>query len=369
MSAADELRPDVGFPGALACFGFGVAAFFRALSRPWVLLLAWATYTALALPMVVPLYGSLDAALSHNPLAQGHWGQVLLAEHDRVFPGLGRVSAWLPLLSALVMTLLAPGLVRCVHGAPRSRGLGALLAESGRLLPRSLRSLLPALVLLILWTWLWKAFIDPFLLGLDWTNADADRAFRVGLASKLVAGIGVFKVLMLRRLALARLVVEDRRSATWAWLWALGWYARHPLRTWAAYLGLLLVWVVVVSAGSTALDLLEAHFFEQATRPLLFLVATQVVAVLLCAVTLAGFLVAGRLVSIDAALRAGPEVPVAEVTPVAARRGRVASPAPRDEAGIQDDESREVMAWAEGGASHATPGERIDATKDYGTTP
>lgn len=203
--------------------------------------------------IVLPAYGDLRAALDRLPTARGEFGTMLLGEVERLRPGTRpSIDAW-GLLATLCWIFAAGGAAtiggvvdRRERVRPRAISVAAFLGQGGRYFFRSLRTWLIFILLVLLWAWAWRDVAVPFLEERYVLGGDERMQFRYDVIRDVVFAIGVFKLWMLRRLAMGFLVVHERRSALRAWLSALGFLFFHPIRSFFGF-------GVVAAFGAAAL--------------------------------------------------------------------------------------------------------------------
>jgi hypothetical protein len=317
-------------PGLLQALLLGPQAFSSVLRAPRVLLLVYLCMTLPSVLLLTSYYQSLNAALADNPLANGHGGLFLLQDYDRLHPDGAVLPGLMQLIWALMITFFAGGLLSTVGLSRKPRpGLSGFLSESGRLFFRSLRTLLPSLLFFMFWTWLFVSLLEPWVTGLAIVQVSDTRAFWVGFGLNVFYLFGIGKVLILRRIALARLVYCGRKSALVSWLWAIGYWIRHPFVTITAFLPLLVLFAAGALGAVYGLDKLLEIYFAPGSRPIYFMLAAQVFPLFYLALNLASFLLARHLVAVDTAIREGlPPEPRVVVAPHPSQAEPVESLAP-----------------------------------------
>lgn len=281
-------------------FRIGLAALGTAFAYPRVLLCAWAVVTAIALVLVWPAYAALDAGLTRHPGAGFLLDLALDADFARRHPQTVVTLLGGSALMLLVWAWLAGGVIATV-GVGRRFSFTELLGEGASFLLRSLRVLALGLGFALL-LGLGLRALEHLLVEQVWRDADPGviRIFGLEPAHWLTRGFllealhwlygFLFLVLVFTsKLALARLVVDGRRSAVLAWGWAVGIAVLRPLRTGLVVGTLALVWLL----GSWVLGALTAWALEQQQSLVLGLVLTQA-QVFLAQAILVAFLVAAR---------------------------------------------------------------------------
>ncbi len=282
------------FPGFFGSFLLGPAALGRVFLRPAILGLVYGTFLLLSFFQVLPAWQLLHTHLDGTPLSEGRGGRLLLEELVRLHPSADPSIAFTGIIALFLMMFLAGGAVRMGTEDAAGRKLSAFLCSAGANFFRSLRTFLVFLVLLVLWTyligrvatWLPPAFSD---------GGNETALFRRELGLTLLWILGFLPLLYLRRLALARLVLADRRSAILAFGSSFWLLLRHPLALFLSCLGLCLVGAVIFFAGAFLVDRLEAA--EAAALPIFVL--GQLVFLTIHASLLASFALAARVWELD----------------------------------------------------------------------
>jgi hypothetical protein len=275
-------------------------ALATAFAHPRVLLAAYVVVTAAAAWLVWPVWAVLDAELAAQPGSGFLLDGVLDADFARRHPDtvlrLGGASA-----VVLASWALLGGGVLATVGLGRKLRFSELLSEGGAFLLRSLRVLGIGLVLAVLLAWGLGA-VDRLLAERAWRDADpgvvtvfgwvpahwCTRALALE-ALRWLWGLAFLVLLFTSKVALARLVVDGRRSAFLAWAHALGMVARRPWRP-------VLITGVLVAAwmlGSFVLGFATARLLERDRNLVAGLVLTQV-QVLFAQGILIAFLLAAR---------------------------------------------------------------------------
>ena len=318
------------FPGLLSALVLAPQAVLRVLRSPVVLLTVFVSMTLPAFLLLGSYYEDLNTAMAGNPLANGINGLILQQDFDRLHGGGHEIPGLMQIMWALMITFFAGGLLSTVGLGRRPRpGLSGFLSESGRWFFRSFRTLLPSLLFLMIWTWVFTALLQPWVLGSGLVQASDTRAFWVGFGLDVLYLIGMGKILILRRLALARLVHTGRHSAFRAWLWTLGYWIRHPFVTLTAYLPLFVLFAGGAIGAVYGLDALLVHYNDMGSRPIFFMLAAQVFPIFYLALNLSSFLLARHLVALDTAIREGaPPEPQVVVDSVPNRNQPVETLAP-----------------------------------------
>ncbi len=357
----DEEAQVPAFPGLLQALFLGPQALWTVLRAPVVLLFVFFCMTLPAFLLLSGYYENLNSVLAGNPLANGRGGLFLLQDYDRLHPGGHELPGLMQIVWTLMITFFAAGLLSTVGLGRRPRpGLTGFLSESGRLFFRSFRTLIPSLILILIWTGLFIVLLKPWVMGLDIVHASNMRAHWVLFGLNVLFLFGLGKILILRRLALARLVHTGRKSALLAWLWTLRYWMRHPFVTITAYIPLFLLFAGGALGAVYGLDALLARYFEQDSRPAYFMLAAQVFPLFYLAVNLASFLLARHLVAMDTAIREGgaaePRVvfapepsktePATSVEKDAVGSGDVVSAKPAEaNPDVRPSSSEEALAW------------------------
>ena len=287
------------FPGIWGCSKLGPAAVLSVLRSPRMVGVVWLALSIPSFLMTLQYFAGLDSVLANNPLAQGREGGLLIPDIARIQPGVAFVfgSLWLPCL--LIMTFFAGGILACVGiKAKRRVGITDFLAESGQYFFRSIRSLVPMLVGLLVWTWSWSQYIEPALTQNDWVAGSESYMYAAALIANLIFLAGFASLLILRRLAIAKLVWEQRHSALLAWGCGVKLLFSRPLACFLAYAGLFTFWATLVVLATLVLDPL----FVQESY-LLALLVSQLLAFSTVACAMGGQILARKLWTMDAAVR------------------------------------------------------------------
>ena len=277
-----------------------LGALAAAFLQPRILLLAWAWVTALALWLVWPAWQVIDAELASHPGSAFLLDPVLDADFARRHPGTVLALGGASVLMLVFWAFLGGGVLATV-GLGRRLRFTELLSEGGAFLLRSLRVLGLGLLLAVLLGW-GLGTLDRLVTGHAWRDADPGvitvfgwepaHWFTRSLVVEALRWLWGFAFLVLvfaGKVALARLVVDGRRSAFLAWAFALGTLLRRPLRAALVVGTLVAVWV----AGSFVLGFATARLLEPERNLVAGLALTQAQVVLGQAVLIA-FLLAAR---------------------------------------------------------------------------
>lgn len=275
-------------------FRSGPIAFSRVLRSYKIWLFVSSLFLMAAITFVLPIYHELRELLDHLPTAEGYFGGMQLDEIERLHPELKPTLGLYGVVAMLVWTFFGGG--ACALSEGRAQGLSEFLATCGRFFFRSLRTWLVFIVAFLVWSWIWNDVLIPFLETKLETGGNAKMLFRFVVASEVIFVIGLVKLLMLRRLALARIVLEDRRSAVRAWFSAIGFMVLHPIRTVVGFLGVALIGAIALVSCGIALSALGDRFVLGLLVAVLVLVVYQ-------AALLASFAVARLLLETEIARR------------------------------------------------------------------
>lgn len=250
----------------LGCLRLGPAAVGRSLRAPRILLLVAGTMVLIAALEALPVYQEVAKYLHHLPGAEGRYGRLLLEDLERNHPETRLLLGGSGLLAMFLWTFFAGGVLATVGLVSARRfGIADFLAASGRFFFRSLRCWFVFLVALLVWTWLSLDLAKPELESFLVDGGDENSLFLFDLGVNVVWFLGFASCWILRRLALARLVLLERRSALLAWLVSIGLLVRRPFRTVAGFTSLFVVWGLGLAACALALDLcLDAELFPLA---------------------------------------------------------------------------------------------------------
>ncbi|MFQ5507342.1 MAG: hypothetical protein ACE5F1_21465, partial [Planctomycetota bacterium] len=169
------------------------------------------------------------------------------------------------------------------------------LAESGRYFFRSLRTWCLFLLALILWSWAVFGGLLPFLSDLFLAGGSDTRQLVFDLGTSVVWLLGFGLLLALRRLALARLVLLERRSAVVAFFGSIGLVLRRPFSLLTAFAGLFLIWGV----GMAVVGLSVNRFIDDGNRLLLALLAGMAGGLVQQGCNMASFVMARRICALD----------------------------------------------------------------------
>lgn len=242
------------------------AALGTAATQPKTWLSAYLLVTVPAVCLVLPNAQASVDLLAHHPGATERLDGALHADLDRALDldhAVGGGAA--ALFVAVAFAWLAGGILACV-GRQHGYRWADLFAEGGRHLPRNLRALLVGglAALLVFWgfdvfdgalrgNWLYGA--DPSAALLDGRWLSLDMALE---ALDYLAGVLFLAIAYVTKLAMARLVLLERRGALGAWLRAALHALRHPLRTALVVIGLGALWLGASAAfGSLTAMALE----------------------------------------------------------------------------------------------------------------
>ncbi|MEM7203735.1 MAG: hypothetical protein AAF628_25960 [Planctomycetota bacterium] len=228
------------------------AAVMTALKHPRVWLTVWLVVLLPSLLAVLPAVASLDRALAPHPGASMVVEQALDVDFVRQHPEVQVPWFGAAVFVALVLLLFGGGVLAHVgRGTPHS--YGTLWADGGRLLLRNLRALLIGGVLAWLLTWGCGAF-ESWVLN-DWLPEADPGAMLFGIrllslevgieAMRYVFGLAFLGLLLLTKMAMARMALFEGRSASLAWLRVVLWMLRHPLRVGLVVASFALLWLVV----------------------------------------------------------------------------------------------------------------------------
>ncbi len=250
------------FPNLLGCARLAPAAILRVLMAPRITLLVVSVCLAAAVFVAGPAYHELARWTDFVPGAGGRFGQVLFDDVERLHSGTEPHVGASGLLILILAVFFAGGVLAIV-GVPstpgeRRAGVGGFLAASGATFFRSLRCWLVFAVLLMLWTWISIGLAKPWLSDKLVTAGNETSMYRFDVGVNIVWLIGFAKLWVARRLALANLVLHDRRSAFLGWSRTVGLALRHPFGTSTAFLVLFLVWGLVLVGCGLAVDTLLA---------------------------------------------------------------------------------------------------------------
>ncbi len=282
------------FPGLFGSLLLGPAALGRVFRRPKILGLVYGTFLLLSFFQVLPAWQLLHAHLDGTPLSDGRGGRLLLEELVRLHPAADPSIAFTGIIALFLMMFFAGGAVRMGTEDPAGRKLGAFLCSAGSNFFRSLRTFLVFLVLLVLWTYL-IGRVATWLPPAFSQGGNETALFRRELGLTVLWILGFLPLLYLRRLALARMVLADRRSALLAFFSSLWLLLRHPLALFLSCLGLCLVGTVVFFVGAFLVDRLEG--VEAAVLPIF--VVGQIVFLTIHASLLSSFALAARVWELD----------------------------------------------------------------------
>lgn len=291
-------------PHLLEAFRAGPAALAAVLRAPLVLLVVYGAFLLLELSVALPAWSAAARVLDHNPLARGADLAFVIDDLVRLHPEVGlRLGG--ALLAALLLGAFFQGGAVATLGLADVRGLlaGRFLAASGRWFFASLRCFAVFAVGLVLLSWgveaAWSLVPEAARAG---GNEGATVTWRLVLAAVWMLGFAL--LLVLQRLAFARLLLEGRRSALAAHVAAAWLVLRRPLAVAAAHVGLLIVWGLAVTAAALAVDR-----FAAAERIPAALLTGQVAALFTKASIVASAVLARRCWSFVPARRAGKAPP------------------------------------------------------------
>jgi len=252
-----------------------------ALNYPRVVLTMWLMVTLPALLAVFPAVQSIDRALAHHPGARLTLDQSLDSDFARLHPEAAVGLAGGMVFVLLASAFLAGGILTRV-GTGKRFSYGVFLAEGGRLFLRNLRVLAIAVIVCaaVFWgidnldrwvreVWLYDA--DPGATLLGWHTPWF--SLELGLeATRWLYGFLFVLILLLTKMAMARLAALDRRSALLAWLAAAGTVLRHPLRT----LWMLVLWLALWMGVAYLIGEVTVYALEIRQQPWLGLLSGQV---------------------------------------------------------------------------------------------
>lgn len=227
----------------------GAIAFARVFRELRVLVFLATVFFGIALVFVVPVYAELREILDRLPSARGPFGSMLLDEVRRVHPGLEARLGAFGIAALLLWSFFASGC--CAISRGPSMRLGDYLATCGRFFFRSFRTMLVFLALLSVWSWVSLRLLLPLVEdAIVGEGGDEAAMFRFEVLENGLYAIGVLVLLALRRLALARIVLEDRSSALRAYVSAASFALLHPIRTSLGFLVVLIItWIGLVSCA------------------------------------------------------------------------------------------------------------------------
>ncbi len=316
MKAMAESRNDIEGFGLLGGFRAGFSSIARVLRRPSIPVFVWLAFLGLEAALVLPAWEATAAALDRNPLASGRDLSFLLDDLIRRVPSVVVELRASPLVAMLLSTFFAGGAVLDLGlRGRRPRVLQGFLADSGRAFPASFRCFLVFLLSILCWSW-FVGLARGLLPEAARAGRDEAAAFAGNLA---VMGIwlGGFGLLwILRRLALARMLLEDRRSALLSWFAALWLLLRRFPTILAGYSGLFLVWGIGVTITTLAVGR-----FLAGDRFLPALLVGQAGAILQKICLLASFVHAGNVWAVDRRARGEDSEPLVRVDPACPPEG------------------------------------------------
>ncbi len=288
-------------PGFFGSLCLGPAALIRVFARPQILLPVFGLFFFLSLFQVLPAWQILHRQLDSTPLADGRGGRLLLEELVRLHPGAEPSIHFGGLLALFLMMFFAGGAVMIGTQEKAGRKLSAFLCCAGSNFLRSLRTFLVFLLLLVLWTFVVAKIADALPPAFS-EGGNETALFRRELLISVLWGMGFFLLLFLRRLALARMVLWDRRSALLAYFSSFWLLLRHPLALFLSCLGLCLIVGLVFLGGSFLVDRFEA--VEASALPIFVL--GQGIFLTIQASLLASFALAARVWELDQGIEAEP---------------------------------------------------------------
>jgi hypothetical protein len=291
-----------------------------ALNYPRVLLTMWVIVTLPALLAVFSAAQAIDRALAHHPGARLTLDQSLDSDFARLHP-----EAAIDLGGGVVFVLLASaflaGGILSLVGTGRRFTYGRFLAESGRLFLRNLRVLAIAVIVSAALFW-GIGVLDHYVREVWLYEADAGAtlgdlhspwaSLQLGLeAMRWIYGFVFVLLLLLTKMAMARLAVLDRRSALLAWLAAAGTMLRHPLRA----LALPILWLAVWMGVAYLIGEVTVYALEVRHEPWLALLSGQA-GILWTQLALIALLLAARTFAVRTVIApAAIEEPVLEADP------------------------------------------------------
>ena len=227
------------------------------LRFPRVLLFGYLLVTIPAVLIVWPVWAAMHEALAHHPgaVAADGWRLDLALDGDfaRQHPGLAVSVAGGGLFALVAFAFLAGGVLMSVRSG-RPFSFTEFLANGGRMLFRNLRVLLFTCVAGLLIGLAQSAFDHYVVHDLLADTPTGPLALSSGFLSvefgleciQWLFGLAFVWVVLISKLAMARLAIYQTSSAFNAWFAALGKTLRRPLRT-----GFLAVWIVLLWLAGT----------------------------------------------------------------------------------------------------------------------
>ncbi len=237
-------------PSLLGYLFLGAKAWLEPFKQLRAFFCVFLAACALSLLPVLDLLSGLHSVLDHVPLASGRAGRFLFEDVERLHPELSLSVGGSALLAMLLWTFFAGGVVSIGDKEPSSSSLGGFLANCGKRFFVSFRTWVIFVLHLLLWTWVVVDFGRDALAPRFGDLANAEYSMYVDLAVNLLWLLGFAVLLIVRRLALARIVVFDKKSAILSFYTSLLLLIRRPLRMLLAWMGFgLLVMAVVLALG------------------------------------------------------------------------------------------------------------------------
>jgi hypothetical protein len=226
----------------LLAFRIAASSIWTAFRHPRVLLAAWAVVTVPALFVVLPLHADLErAAAGASVAADASFPPDAAAEAAALQAIDGPPSLIGPSLFVLLAWAFLGGGILSTVGLRRRFVFDELLSEGGAHLLRSLRvlvlGLVPALVVAAVGRELLGRFEGALLdrpqtsIAPGWPLVEGVTPTHLLDVARFVVGFAFVFVVFTAKVALARIVLDGRRSALLAWFAAVVLVVRHPLRT------------------------------------------------------------------------------------------------------------------------------------------
>ncbi len=237
-----------------------------ALAHPRVLFLAWSIVTVPAILVALPMWEAYDQALSHHPGTSFLLDQALDTDFDRLeSPGLPVLAGALFVFLAFVF--LAGGILATV-GTKDRFVFSTCLAEGGRGFVRNLRVMLGLVVVCLLVFWgrdaldsqlrsVWLYDVDPAAVAVPLWLFDLRWGYLLELLDWFW-GFVFIGLVFTSKVAMAQLIVHQRRSAFLAWTTAIARVLRRPLCSTILVGGFVTLWAL----GGHAFGWLTARFLE-----------------------------------------------------------------------------------------------------------
>ncbi len=279
-----------------------VSSVLTALSYPRVWISALALVLVASLLHVFPVYRAMDGVLAHYPVDALTVDPML--EPDLAREVSARVSLTAGHLFMLIAWIFLGGGILAAVGTRESFEFSNFLSEAARLFMRNLRVVVLGVpVLLILFwglgaldTWIREDLLydsDPGSMSLfGWQPRVATWEFLLwGL--QIFWGLAFLMVVFTSKLAMARLAMDNRRSALAAWSAACFLVLRHPIQSVMTVVLLCLI-LIGVTFG---LGELTVEFLENQGNLWLGLLSSQAGMAFAQVVLMAFFLAARKLVA------------------------------------------------------------------------